>query len=208
MGNLVEPNDAPRRCHRCRRTLRGRQACDCIRIVDPPPAARRYVAEPDPEFRDDWAEDVGTASDVRGQLARWRRIREGSWVRRRVMTGEAGPLAPPVPQPEPTDSGAAPNAERARPALSVCPDPEPGPEHPPARAERPRFEPDELPRTVVVLGPGAPTIEDTSEVVAVPAELQATYDAPTRGSRTPIVMVALALTLAAAGVTWAIVVLY
>jgi hypothetical protein len=232
VGNLAEPNDTPRRCHRCGRTLRGRQACDCIRIVDPAPSARRRDAAP--EERGDWTESVVAGSDVRGQLARWRGIRERSWVRRRVMTGEAGPLAPPAPEAGPSappapqdaanDSGAAdrpeppaPTVRPEPPAPTVRPEP-PAPTarpvqkaraaHPPPARERRQAELDERPQTVIVLGPGARTIEDTSEVHAVPAELHVTFDAPTDGGRVSVFVVALALTLAAVGVAWAIVALY
>lgn len=52
------------------------------------------IAVPESAFGD-WSTDSGLSPEVQSQLSRWRRIRQGPWVRRRVFTGDnALPVAP------------------------------------------------------------------------------------------------------------------
>lgn len=169
MVHQNEVDEVPGRCHRCGRPRYGPHPCDCeVQVADAPESA---VASP-----------KGSRADVRDELAKWRRIRGGAWVRKRVLTGDAGPV-------EPTSTGSVTRS------LSGG-----------RRASEPKLEALELPTASMSRAARLDPVEDTAEVEALAAAL----DEPERARHSragAVILVALLFIGVVAGLTWAIAVL-
>lgn len=73
-----------------------------------PPATAPPIALPESAFGD-WSADSSLSPEVQSQLSRWRRVRQGPWVRRRVFTGDnALPVAPDARRAAPAPPPATP----------------------------------------------------------------------------------------------------
>lgn len=200
MGQLPHVDPPPSRCERCGRALYGGPGCGCGETTGAPTA------------------DEGAGEEVRGELAKWRRIREGAWVRKRVLTGDSGPLSP-----EAARGGSTRRPRHSRSPASTkatAGDGRDAAPRPRAAALEERAVPaPEVPRGHAVshlddhpvaerLSPSPLGIEDTSEVEGVPLELITEEPTLERASRLGgALLVALLFVVVAAGITWAISVL-